>query len=188
MECKAIEAQHLDKLKRRMALVSYFTGQDAETMPLRSTLFKSGLKYHLFRIDALLASQITEKVKSAVWIGLKRYKSITDATKLNVNQYTALKELGKNTNAQFNRMAGLLFYKGSGFDLKTWDKISNELLKAKVGEIAPVVFFYSVVSERLNQILPGFFLTNHLMIGKELKEMMATTHGRDLSKVMVGSM
>ena len=177
IEVKEIESKHLDKLKMRMALVSYFTGKDSETMPLKSTLLTTGLKVHLFKVDLLLASKIKARTKSAIWIGFKRYKSITDATKLNVNQYTALKELGKTPNTQIHRMAGLLFYQGSGFELKHWDRISNELLKAKVGEVAPVVFFYSNVLERLNQILPSFFLINQLKIEGEIKELMRTTPG-----------
>lgn len=192
IECKAIEEQFKnDTQKKRLALVSYFTGKDAETMALRTSklkFWKLSLKYALFRVDLLLASKISANIKNTIWIKGRRLKGVTDANKLNVNQYTGLKELGKNPNANINRIAGLLFYNTDEFILKDWDRNSELLLSAKVGDVCPTVFFYTKVSERLNQILPSFFLMNQLEIEKEMNELIATTRGMSLEKDMVGSM
>jgi hypothetical protein len=190
IEVKAIE-ENPDKMQVRLQLVSYFTGKNAEEMSLRShrwKFWKPSLKYYLFRVDVLLASKISDKIKDSVMVKGKRLRGVTDATKLNVNQYTASKELGKNANANFNKIAGLFFYNTDDFVLKDWDKNSELLLSAKVGDIAPTVFFYTKVSERLNQILPSFFLTNQLEIEKELNSLISTTSGMSLERGMVGSM
>ena len=192
IDCKAIEAKFsADKFKMRMELVSYFTGRDSESMPLNTSklkFWKLSLRYSLFRVDMLLASGISNKIKDSVWIKGKKLKGVTDARKLNVNQYTALKELGKQSDANFNRIAGLLFYNTDEFILKDWDKNSELLLSAKVGDIAPTVFFYTKVLERLNQILPSFFQMNQRDIEKTIEELIHTTPGMNLERVMAGSM
>lgn len=189
IDVKAIESNP-DKMKMKLELVSYFTGKDAETMSLKSDkwkFWKLSLKYCLFRVNTLLDSQITANIKSSVKVKGVKLNGVTDANKLNVNQYTALKELGKEPNTHFNKIAGLLFYNTDDFILKDWDRNSELLLSAKVGDIAPTVFFYTKVSERLNQILPSYFLMNQLEIEQIMNELISTTSGMNLEKATVGS-
>lgn len=190
VECKEIELKHKDLLDKRMALVSYFTKKDAESLSLNV------LKWQLFKVDALLTSQPSTKVNEVIWINSRRYKTFADVTKLTkvqtkliVDQAVTAKELIKNGKGDINlhRLLGLVYLRAKigttpEFDVKTWDDVSEDMLDAKIGDVYGAVFFYSNVLEKLTLIIPYFLIQAEETIQEHMKEVnqWAATHGVNL--------
>jgi len=190
IEVKDVERKYSDLLEMRMALVSYFTKKDAETLDLNV------LKWQLFKVDSLLASQPNTNVKDVIWINGRRYKTFADVTKLSrvqtkliVDQAVTAKELAKNGQGDSNlhRLLGLVYLRakiGSNpeFDVKTWDDVSEDMLDAKVGDVYGAVFFYSNVLEKLMPIIPYFLMEAEQIIENHMAEVLqwAATRGKSL--------
>lgn len=187
IEAKKIELAHTDILNKRMALVSHFTGKDAETLDLNI------LKWQLAKVDMLLTSDINTKVKEVIWINKRRYKTFADVTslsktqtKLIVDQAVTAKELAKNGQGDSNihRLLGLVYLRAKigtkpEFNVSTWDDISEDMLDAKLGDVYGAVFFYSNVLKKLTPIIPYFLIMAEMTIENHMKEVnqWAATHG-----------
>lgn len=187
IEAKKIELAHTDILNKRMALVSHFTGKDAETLDLNI------LKWQLAKVDMLLTSDINTKVKEVIWIKGKRYKTFADVTslsktqtKLIVDQAVTAKELAKNGQGDSNihRLLGLIYLRAKigtkpEFNVSTWDDISEDMLDAKLGDVYGAVFFYSNVLKKLTPTIPYFLIMAEMTIENHMREVnqWAATHG-----------
>jgi hypothetical protein len=190
VKVKEIEMKHSDLLDRRMALVSHFTNKNAENLDLNV------LKWQLFKVDSLLASQPSTKVKHVIWINGRRYKTFADVTKLSkvqtkliVDQAVTAKELAKNGQGDINlhRLLGLIYLRAKigttpEFDVKTWDDISEDMLDVTIGEVYGAVFFYSNVLEKLTPIIPYFLMEAEQTIENHMAEVLqwAATRGKPL--------
>lgn len=188
IKVKTIELHCRSHEARVAALITYYTGKNLADIDL------SWMKIYRFRVNRLLESwEIVKrgKIKDTVWIGTKRYKGITDATKLNVNQATTIKTLvkGGQSDKNINKLAALIFYRYKlnttpEFNDKLFDEISEDMLSAKVGDIAPTVFFYAKVLERLTPLLEFYLVRSQMEIEDELAIL---TLGQDSEKSMVGT-
>ena len=188
IKVKTIELKCPTREAKVAALITYYTGKSIASIDL------TWLKIYRFQVNILLDSW--DKVKQAklkpiVWIKGKRYKSITDATKLNNNQYTTIKSLVKDGQGDknINRLAALIFYRyklnsSPQFDDSIYEELSDAMLSAKVGDIAPTVFFYAKVLERLSPFLEFYLVRSQMEIEKEIAEL---THGVDFKSSTVGT-
>lgn len=190
VKVKEIEMKYSDLLEKRMALVSYFTKKDAETLDLNV------LKWQLFKVDSMLASSPSTKINDIIWVNGRRYKTFCDVTKLSkvqtkliVDQAVTAKELAKNGRGDINlhRLLGLVYLRAKigitpEFDVKTWDDVSEDMLDVKVGDVYGAVFFYSSVLEKLMPIIPYFLMEAEQTITNHMAEVLrwAATRGKPL--------
>jgi hypothetical protein len=190
IKVKTIELQCRSREATVAALITYYTGKAIADIDL------TWLKIYRYRVNRLLDSWESvkrAKVKPTIWIGTKRYKGITDATKLNTNQFTTIQSLLKDGQGDknINRLAALIFYRYKfgttpEFNDKYYEEISEAMLSAKVGDIAPTVFFYAKVLERLQPILKYYFLKSQTEIDAIIAELIVEIPGLDSKKSMVG--
>jgi len=191
IEVRGIELNVSDSMEMRISLIEHFIKKDPQSLPLWK------FELHLKDIDLFRASYEllkTKKAKSVIWIKHTRYKGITDATKLSINQYTAIKGLVKDGQSDVNlhKLAALIHYgykfnTEPQFNDKLFEEISEAMLSAKVGDIAPTVFFYAKVWQRLSLSLNFYLLRSQMEIENAIESLTAEMHGTDLNNSMTGT-
>lgn len=192
IELKKIEAACKTKAEVKAALITHYTGKSIASTP------NDKWKLLILRVELLLESYKAiqnSKPKKHIWVGGKRYYGLTDATKLCNNQFTCIQELikGGKGNVNLNKLAGLIFYrhkfnKEPEFNDKTFEDISEVMLDAKVGDIAPTVFFYAEVLNRLKPLLQFYSLRSKIEVETAINELMKDpTLTEDLKSIMVGT-
>lgn len=179
------EDKNIEALDRKAELIKYFTGLDPETLPLAD--------FHKYSswIDLLIISTPSEKIHPVITVAGKKYASVTDVARFNVNQYTALQEFIKGgAIANLNKIASLCFYRQTDkptFDSEDRVDIEKELLNAKVSDVHGTVFFYSKVMKTLSPFLEIYFLSASRTIQEMMKEI-EQEFGTDFEKVTAGTM
>lgn len=192
IELKALELSCKTKEEVKAAIITHYTGNSIASIP------NDEWKLLILRTELLLQSYDkikNEKIKEHIWIKGKRFKGITDATKLCNNQYTGIKTLVQNGqgDVNLNKLAGLIFYRHkfntrAQFSHDDFEEIQELMLDAKVGDIAPTVFFYAKVLERLKPLLKYYSLRSQIEIEEAIEELMKDkTLGEDLKSIMVGT-
>ena len=192
IELKKIEAACKTKAEVKAALITHYTGKSIASTP------NDKWKLLILRVELLLESYKTiqnTKPKKHIWVGFKRYYGLTDATKLCSNQFTCVQELIKNGkgDVNLNKLAGLIFYRHkfntqAEFNDKTFEEISEVMLDAKVGDIAPTVFFYAKTLNRLKPLLPFSTLQSQIELEPAINELMKDPIlAEDLKNITVGT-
>ena len=183
-----VEDKSLDLIDRKALLINHFTGLDAYEMPLADLV-----KYRE-QVDMLLLSQINLKIVQGISVNGKEYWTDTDVTNLCTDQYTGVKEFGKDTMGNFNKLLGLIYYRNDSgkpkYDSEQFKDIGNELMEAPIGLVYGAVFFYSKVLEQLNHVLPIYLAIAQNEIETEMNSLImeAKQDGVNLQEIMGGTM
>jgi len=167
---------------KRIQLITYFTGVDADEIPFRQPgikrLYIPSLTVLLKRADKLINSEKPKSVKSVVWIGNSRYKAVLDATSLNTNQFTALCTYAQSPDKNIVKALSVLLYKYPLFSTASFKDsdikdIEKALMKARLKDVYGILLFFCLVYEQLSAISPAYLLKASLEIEQTMKDLMA---------------
>lgn len=184
---------NMDLMDREYKLLSICHGISEE----KAMSIPNGKIIKLFRkMNDLKLSEPSKKVKNFISINYKPYKAILFPSDLqnlmSANQITAALTLSKTNESSIENMHRLLalFYTPyyPFITLKiagNQEKLADKMLSAKIGDVYGAVFFYSIVSPKLQEAFQQFSHQNNQVIMNHLKEM-AEAHGVDLSEITDG--
>lgn len=172
---------NLNDFDKRIQIITYFTGVDADEIPFKQTglkrLYTPGLTRLLKRADKLINSNMPSVVKEVIWIGNKRYKTVLDATLLNTNQFTALCTYAQHPDKNIVKALSVLVYKYPLFSQASFKdseikEIEQTLMKARLKDVYGILLFFCLVYEELSAISPAYLMKAQLEIEEAIKEMM----------------
>ena len=156
-----------DDLDKEIAIASIITGKSEEeilTMPLEQVK-------ELFSYAKLNEAEANLKVNKYVWLNGKLYTGITDLDKLTTGNYVDLKNFGsKDFIGNLHNLLAILYKPllAGKIDGKKHAQIASDMLDAKLGQVAGLVFFYSNVLESLNPTIQ----MSLVMAAHEIQEVM----------------
>lgn len=139
----------LDELDKEVAIAALITGKtEDEILNLPIPEVKK-----IFSQTRLRETEMSLKPKKYVFINGTLYVGLTDLDKLTTGNYVDLKNFGsKDFVSNLHNLLAILYkplFSGE-IDGKKHSKIASDMLDAKLGQVAGLVFFYSNVLESLN--------------------------------------
>jgi len=178
------ERDLFDREVKLLSIVSGKTVEYLEDLPLEDLR-------KLFRQMNKIDTKLNDKPKRIVSVKLKPFvafclpSEISD--KLSTNQYTALKTYTATEEDTIKNMHKILALTYAPYRLfrkpklsEYFNKIEERMKSAKMGDISGTVFFYSLVSEKLQEAFLPYSTKAMETIQKFSEEMM---HGVDSQKV-----
>lgn len=171
----------LNDFDKRIQLITYFTGVDADEIPFKQPGLKRfyvpSLTRLLKRADKLINSNRPTSVNSVFWVGNKRFKTVLDATLLNTNQFTALCTYAPQPDKNIVKALSVLVYKYPLFSQASFKDseikdIEKVLMKARLKDVYGILLFFCLVYEELSAISPAYLLKAQIEIEETIKEMM----------------
>lgn len=189
---KAINTD-MDLMDREYKLLSICAGISED----KAMSIPNGKVIEMFRkMNKLKLTEPSKKVKPYMSIGWRPYKAIVMPSELealmSANQFTTAITYSKTTESSIenlHRLLALIYTPYYPFTkpkiAENQGKLAKTMLKAKIGDVYGVVFFYSIVSPKLQEAFQQFSHQNDQVIMNHLKEM-AVARGVDLSEITDG--